>query len=188
MTLPDLDPTILLFITRNISTLLLETCGGDEAKATEAAAQAIAIYSPRNENEILLAARIAALNLHASHALAKAARPETPKSQAARLRGSALAMIREADKAERHLRQLQDAPEPAQRVENASDPDTAPIPDIPAAEPALKEPAPQQAPQAKTLTKEELRDIRLCAQRNRIPFAQALAIYKAAPSLDERAA
>jgi hypothetical protein len=188
----EIHPTILLTIIRSISMLLLDACGGDEIKATEAASQTIATFQPRNGNEFRLAARVVALNLHASHALAKAGRAETPEGQAARQRSAALAFIKEADKAERRLQLLQDAPEMDRLPKATPDFNVAPIPEIQEQDIQEQETTPQKAaPEQETAqvkppppTKEELHQIRLYAQRARIPFAQALKLYQSAPSLD----
>jgi hypothetical protein len=198
MPLIEIHPLLLVTMMRSITVLLLDACGGDEAKATEAASQAVATLQPRNGNEFRLAARVVALNLHASHALAKAGRADTPEPQAARQRSAALAFIKEADKAEHRLGLLQDAPEIDRLPEATPNLNVAPIQEIaPDIAPDIaqdiqeQETAPQAAPEQETAqvkppppTKEELRQIRLYAQRARIPFAQALKLYQAAPPLD----
>lgn len=198
MPLIEIHPLLLVIMIRSITVLLLDACGGDEAKATEAASQAVATLQPRNGNEFRLAARVVALNLHASHALAKAGRADTPEPQAARQRSAALAFIKEADKAERRLQLLQDAPEIDRLPKAMLDLNLAPIQEAPDEAAQDQETTPQPAPaqdaqettQTKPIqpTKEELRQIRLYAQRARIPFAQALKLYKAAPPVPNLAA
>ena len=179
MPLIEIHPILLLTMIQSITVLLLDACGGDEAKATEAASQTIATFQPRNGNEFRLAARIIALNLHASHALAKAGRAETPEPHAARQRSAALAFIKEADKAERRLQLLQDAPEMDRLPEATPDLNVASIQEIAQEiqeqDIQEQETAPQEAPEQETAkvkplqpTKEELRQIRLLAQRNQI--------------------
>jgi hypothetical protein len=191
MPLIELHPLFVFTMIRSITVLLLDACGGDEAKATEAANQAIATLQPRNGNEFRLAARVIALNLHASDALAKAGRADTPEPQAARQRSAALAFFKEADKAERRLQLLQDAPEIDRLPEATHDLNFPPIQEAPDEATQDQETVPQPAPTEETAqtkpiqpTKEELRQIRLYAQRARIPFAQALKLYKAAPPFE----
>lgn len=160
MSLQETPEEVTQTLIHNLAALLLDAANGNLDQAKDAARRAIEVQKPRTEAEFRLAARITAYNLQASHALAKANRPDTADVSATRHCSTAMALTKEADKAERRLRELQAEPVEAQAQE--------------------EEPTPTQAtPQTKSFpkTKDELRKIGLYAQKHRITFAQALRLH-----------
>jgi hypothetical protein len=120
-----LPAAILDTILIHLATLFLTGAAGDPIAARQAAAHMLGIYNPQNEEELRLAANIVGFSFHALEALGQAAAPDLPITRVLRLRGSAVSLSREANKAERRLTQLRNAPqqaipaEPAPKVEKA---------------------------------------------------------------------
>ncbi len=96
-------------ILTRLATLFLVGAGGDLAAAREAAAQLLAEYCPKTANELRLAAQIVSFSLHALEALSQASAPDISLSRTLRLRGSAVSLNRESEKAQRRLDQIQQA-------------------------------------------------------------------------------
>jgi hypothetical protein len=105
----QLPAAILETILPGLATLFLTGAGGDMAAARHAAIQMLDAYHPRTENELRLAANIVGFSFHALEALAQAAEPGLSLTRVLRLRGSAVSLSRESDRAERRLMQLQKA-------------------------------------------------------------------------------
>jgi hypothetical protein len=104
-----LSPAIVETILGRLTLLFLSGAHGDMAAARHAAAQMLASYDPATANELRLTANIISFSLHALEALSQAATPDMPLNKILRLRGGAVSLGRESDKAERRLQQLQDA-------------------------------------------------------------------------------
>ncbi len=92
-----------------LTMLFLSGARGDMEAARQAAAQLLESYNPESENEIRLAANVISFSLHALEALSQAATPDMPVNKILRLRGGAVSLSRESNKAERRLAQLQSA-------------------------------------------------------------------------------
>jgi hypothetical protein len=132
-----LPAAILETILTRLAALFLTGAGGDLTTARQAAAQMLGAYRPGTEDEVRIAANIIGFSFHAIEALSQAAAPDLPITRILRLRGSAVSLSRESQKAERRLDQLQNArrqgipaqpadtrPEPAQpepKIEEALD-------------------------------------------------------------------
>jgi hypothetical protein len=100
---------ILETILIRLAALFLTGAAGDMAAARHAAAQMLAAYHPETEDEVRLAANIMVFSFHAVEALSQASAPDLPITRILRLRGSAISLSRESQKAERRLDQLQTA-------------------------------------------------------------------------------
>jgi hypothetical protein len=85
--------------------------------ARHAAAQMLASYHPRTEDEVRLAANIICFGFHALEALGQSAASDMPLTRVLRLRGSAVSLNREATKAQRRLDQLQQARREAKPIQ-----------------------------------------------------------------------
>jgi hypothetical protein len=105
-----LSAAILDTILGRLALLFLSGAAGDLTAARNAAAQMLAAYHPRTEDELRLAAEIVGFSFHALEALSQAAGPDMPLTRILRLRGSAVSLSRESHKAQRRLDQLQNAP------------------------------------------------------------------------------
>jgi hypothetical protein len=114
-----LPAAILDTILIHLATLFLAGAAGNPIAARQAAAHMLRIYNPRNEEELRLAANIVGFSFHALEALGQAAAPDLPITRVLRLRGSAVSLSREANKAERRLTQLRNAPQQAIPAEAA---------------------------------------------------------------------
>ena len=140
----NLPQAILETILTRLAGLFLIGAGGDTTAARHAAAQMLAAYHPQTEDELCLAASIVSFSFQSLEALGQATTPDMPLTRILRLRGGAVTLSREADKARRRLDQLQKArqqglpaetqPAPAQpepRIEKALDliQDTAEVAD-----------------------------------------------------------
>lgn len=79
----------------------------DIAEARSAAQEALAFHNPRNLHELRIAAKIISFDMLAIEALSFAATPDMPLNKAMRLRGSAVSLSRESDKATAHLDRIQ---------------------------------------------------------------------------------
>lgn len=107
--LANLPVVILNTILNRLATLFLSGAGGDIAAARDAALQMLAAYDPETVHELRLAAQIVSFSFHALEALGQAADPDQPLSRGIRLRGSAVSLSRESDKAQLRLEQSQQA-------------------------------------------------------------------------------
>jgi hypothetical protein len=125
MSLPRTFPAAILeTVLSHLAALFLTGAGGDLNGARQAASQALAAYHPETETELRLTATIVGFGFHALEALGQATTEGMSLSRILRLRGSAVSLSRESQKAERRLDQLQQArrqsvqaqsqPEPAQ--------------------------------------------------------------------------
>jgi hypothetical protein len=150
-------------IVQNLAALLLDAADGNPDQAKDAASRAIEAFKPRTEAEFRLAARVTAYTLQATHALARANRPDTTDAAATRHCGTAMALTKEADKAEQRLAELQAGPPQEQ--------DEIPSQHVPAAQ-----------PKSFPKSKDELRKIGIYAQQHRISFAQALRLHAYEPA------
>ncbi|HWB97024.1 MAG TPA: hypothetical protein VG672_09990 [Bryobacteraceae bacterium] len=120
----DIPAAFLRTLLRHIAALLLQGAGGDHEDAWTAAETVLLANDPWTLTETSLTARILAFNLQAGEALAQTTLPDLTIRHILRLRGSALALTREAAKAERALEKQKAArgrtrpekarPEPAQ--------------------------------------------------------------------------
>jgi hypothetical protein len=105
----------------HLATLFLVGANGNMEAARQAAATMLAAYGPQTEDEHRLAAQVISFGFHALEALAQATTPEMPLNRILRLRGSAVSLSREAEKAQRRLDRLQQA-----RLDGADTPADAP--------------------------------------------------------------
>jgi hypothetical protein len=129
-----LPAAILETVLKRLATLFLSGAGGDITTARHAAAEMLAAYQPETAQELRLAALLVCFSFHALEALSQAADPDLPLTKILRLRGSAVSLNRESDKAQRRLDQIQQArregapeqPEP-QPVQTQPSPEPAPI-------------------------------------------------------------
>jgi hypothetical protein len=136
MSLPPSLPTpILETVLTRLAALFLAGAGGDTTAARHAASQMLAAYHPRTPDELRVAANIVIFSFQALEALAQACTPDISITRILRLRGGAVSLSREAAKAERHLGQLQKAP---QQPIQAQQPEIQPAPAQP--EPAQQPP------------------------------------------------
>jgi hypothetical protein len=108
---PSLPAPIVETVLTRLAALFLAGAGGDMAAARHAASQMLAAYHPRTPDELLVAANIVIFSFQALEALAQACTPDMSITRILRLRGGAVSLSREAAKAERHLGQLQKAPQ-----------------------------------------------------------------------------
>ncbi|HVY15615.1 MAG TPA: hypothetical protein VHB27_10315 [Rhodopila sp.] len=113
----DLPAAFLRSILHHIAALLLQGAGGDQDEAWKAAQDLVAGNDPRTDAELRLVARIMMFTLQAGEALAQAAQPDMPLNRILRLRSGAVALSREADKAERALEKLRAARDAVQPVQ-----------------------------------------------------------------------
>jgi hypothetical protein len=120
-----LPAAILETILTRLAALFLTGAAGDLTAARHAAAQMLGAYRPETEDEFRIAANIIGFSFHALEALGQAAAPGLPITRILRLRGSAVSLSRESQKAERRLDQLQNARRQGIRAQPA---DTRPEP------------------------------------------------------------
>jgi hypothetical protein len=126
MSLTDLPQIFLNTFVQQIAMLLLPAANGDLDAARRAATATIAAYDPKTEAELALAARIIGFSLQSIEALAQAADPEMPLTRVFRLRGGAVSLSREAQKAERQLEQLRKGREAGVPESSLAQPDPVP--------------------------------------------------------------
>ena len=147
--------------------LLLPAARDNQNAAWDAAVAATSSYSPTNLNEFQLAASIVLFNVQANHLIGEANTPGMPLNTAIRMRQCALSYVREANKAERRLEQLQasrpqeeaDPPLAAQQTEDPV-PSTAENPTIPDW---------KRRKQERRLAKQQARDARMQSQAPDLP-------------------
>jgi hypothetical protein len=101
-----LPAAILETILARLALLFLTGAAGDMTAARQAAAQMLAAYHPETEDELRLAASIVGFSFQALEALGQAATQDMPLTRVLRLRGSAVTLNREANKAQNRLDQL----------------------------------------------------------------------------------
>jgi hypothetical protein len=114
---------------------LFRVGANDPATARAAAAQMLAAYEPRTEDELHLAAKIVGFSFQALEALGQAAEPDLPINRVLRLRGGAVSLSRASEKAQRRLDQLQKArregiaaAQPSAAAQPAAEPEPEPEP------------------------------------------------------------
>jgi hypothetical protein len=126
MSLATVVPAAILeTILTHLAALFLTGAAGDLTAARDAAARMLGAHHPETEDELRLAATVTAFSFNALEALSQASVPDIPISRVLRLRGSAVSLSREAQKAERRLDQLQTARQqgiPAQQAESHPNP------------------------------------------------------------------
>jgi hypothetical protein len=105
----SVSAAILETILSRLAPLFLSGTAGDLTAARHAAAQMLGAHHPETENELRLAANIVAFSFQALEALSQAATPDMPLTRVLRLRGSAVSLSRESQKADHRLDQLQQA-------------------------------------------------------------------------------
>ena len=116
----NLPDALLQAILLPLATLLLATSNNDPDLAMANARATIATYDPGTEAEFRLAVRILVLSLQGGEAAAQACTPDLPLIRVIRLRLGAVALYREADKAERRIEKIRAAR--AQGQEQPADP------------------------------------------------------------------
>jgi hypothetical protein len=118
MSLAKTLPTAILdTILSYLTTLFLPGTAGDFTAARRAAGQMLAAYQPQTEDELRLAAAIVSFSLQALDSLSQAASPDLPLTKILRLRGSAVSLSRESDKAQRRLEHLQQTRRQTEAIE-----------------------------------------------------------------------
>jgi hypothetical protein len=149
MSLAKTLPAIILeTILGRLAALFLSGAGGDLTAARQAAAEMLATYRPETAEELRLAAQLVSFSFHALDALSQAAAPDLLLNRILRLRGNAVSLNRESDKARRrleHIQQTRREAAPAQLTPEPVQPDPtpetapSPIPNAPviAAKPTL---------------------------------------------------
>jgi hypothetical protein len=135
--LANLPVTLLNTILTRLTPLFLPGAPGDATAARDAARQFLSTYNPRNAQELRLAAQIISFSLHALAALEQAADPDLPLTRIMRLRGSAISLNRESEKAQRRLDQCQQTShaEPVQTEPAVTEVEASPT--LPQAVPAV---------------------------------------------------
>jgi hypothetical protein len=130
MSLATFPAAVLETILIRLAALFLAGAGGDMESARQAAIQMLGAYNPETEDELRLAAHTIGFSFQALEALGQAAAPDLPMTRILRLRGSAVSLSRESEKAQRRLGQLQknrqqgvpiQPAQPSPRIEKAID-------------------------------------------------------------------
>lgn len=178
-----LPASILDTILKRLATLFLSGAGGDITTARHAAAEMLAAYQPETAQELRLAALLVCFSFHALEALSQAADPDLPLTKILRLRGSAVSLNRESDKAQRRLDQIQQARREAAQAQ----PEPQPVQPQPSPEPA---PAPIQTTtkltfSTWTVADQQAEDLRIAASIKR---AEARVAALSNPSRTQTAA
>jgi hypothetical protein len=181
MSLAKILPPLILetFLTR-LAALFLSVAGGDLTAARQAAAEMLSAYHPETAEELRLATQLVSFSLHALDALGQAAAPDLPVNGILRLRGNAVSLNRESDKAQRrleHIQQTRREAAPARPTPEPVQPDPtpettpSPIPNAPAiaAKPTLS---------AWTTADQNAQDLRIAASIKR---AEALVAARSNP-------
>ncbi|MGD0105670.1 MAG: hypothetical protein ABSC06_16755 [Rhodopila sp.] len=117
-----LAAAILETILTRLAPLFLIGANGDLTTARHAASQILGAYHPQTNDELCLAAQIIGFSFQALEALAQAAQPDLSLTRIIRLRGSAVSLSRESEKAQRRLSQLQKARQQAIAAEIEREP------------------------------------------------------------------
>lgn len=182
MIFASLPDALLKSVIQPLALLLLPGAADDIAAAWKAAIATLRTYDPRTEAELRLAARIVCFNLQAGEAVAQAGLPDMPILRAIRLRAGAVALSREADRAEARLERHRAARLTADTQTTA--PQTvaplpnAPLPKTPVAEPAVAsaDAAAPESPRVQRATAliDDTRKIAAYAQANGLTWADAL--------------
>ena len=134
-----LPAAILETVLIRLSALFLTGAGGDLAAARQAAYQMLSSHNPQTGDELSLAANIISFGFQALEALSQCAAPNLSLTRILRLRGSAVSLNREAEKARRSLAQCQKA---GQQADSATPAAGCPEP----AHPNPVPPAPESTP------------------------------------------
>lgn len=165
--LADIPQALLKILIQPLAALLFDASDGDMKTAWDNAIASVKLYAPKSETEIRLAIRTLMFNIQANQAAAQASDPSTPAPAAIRIRGGAVALIREADKAERRLNELRaarrKAPEQATNQQATQAPKPEPQPQPEPEQPVPDNQAYRQRILEKKLAKREERDARLAA-------------------------
>lgn len=187
MSLADLPDAFFRTILEQIAVLLLRGACGDMEAARQASVATLNTYDPRTEAEFRLAARILSCSLEAGEALAQAADPEMPLTRVMRLRSNAVALNREAEKAERRLEKLR-----AARAESLEEfPklqlvwETVPEVEAPEAAEAPSE-VPPEPPGCAAITIEETAKVAAYAEANGLSWSEAFRHRRREERLAER--
>ncbi|WP_428538908.1 hypothetical protein [Rhodopila sp.] len=133
----NLPQAVLETILTRLAALFLAGAGGDPTAARHAAAQMLAAYHPETEDELYLAASVVSFGFQSLEALSQAATPDMPLTRILRLRGGAVTLSRESDKARKRLDQLRNARQQAVPAEPRPEPTQ---PELAPPEPAQPEP------------------------------------------------
>lgn len=142
---PSLAAGVLETILSRLAIYFLTAGSTDNAAAGQSAARMLATYRPETKEELYLAANVISFGFQALDALAEAGAPDVPSTRKQRLRGSAVSLNRQSEKARRSLSQLQKDRQQNRPAEPAQPKPAQPdrIDQIPLAFPA-RPPAPAQ--------------------------------------------
>jgi hypothetical protein len=116
----NLSQTIVEASLDQIAPLFLEGAKGDMPAARAAAQALLDDYHPQTNQQLTLAADIIHYRRLAQDNLKRSAEPDLPLTKILRLRGSAVSLSREANKAQRQLDKLQ-AKQPQPEAQPATD-------------------------------------------------------------------
>jgi len=109
MAIANLPDPLVKIVLRPLVLMFAQICDGNWNSAWAAAEQTIQTYDPQNEAEFRLAARVAVFSIQAGEAIAQTIGEQMPLSRILRLQSGAVALSREAEKAENRLEKLRAA-------------------------------------------------------------------------------
>ena len=162
-------PLVQTILTR-LAVHFLVGSGDDMPTARLAAAEMVGAYDPQNQTELALAASIVSFTFQALEALSQAASPDIPITRVLRLRGSAVSLSRESEKAQRRLTQLQ-----------KTQPQALPAPVQ--QEPIQQEPTQPEPAQPQPITTETAAPIRIRSEQDRQQAIRIAASIKRAEAM-----
>lgn len=141
MNLTDLPQALLTAMIRPLATLLRPAAGDDTAVAWDAAIRTVLLQDPYDIAELRLIVRVETFSLQAAEAAAQAGQADIPPQRAIRLRSGAVALSREAEKAERRLEKLRAARDEAAATDQPPAAQAQPdlLPEAPDPPPAASE-------------------------------------------------
>ncbi len=119
MPFPTIAAAIVNLVIAQLLPLFLPAAGDDLTVARDFAVAMLAVHKPETEDEVHLAAEIAALRVHFLSALAEAAAADVPLRDRIRLRSGAVSLSREVQRLRRSLDVMQT--ERRSRTESALD-------------------------------------------------------------------
>ena len=122
----DIPEDLMQIILQPLIDELLPLVGNDKDRARDAAEAAAHSFDPKTGNEFRLAVRVALHNILGNRLTSDASGPDLTPACAVRMHRCALAYIREADKAERRLYQLQAERSKEDRRPERQEPEPAP--------------------------------------------------------------